>query len=171
MTILFSLWKHALKKFSRFNAMYYRRKKKLIKPKCFSKERFLFGTSRLNNKKGLIYTENKPSGRLYKMCDPFFHEWVPSHSVIKRIPARLLYCHFIHHRGCMLEGWPWSACSHLSIRNMAVGHDLYSGSLLTDETVTSAVARYTTTAIILIDAFTCVRVWTAKLIVVWVTPR
>jgi hypothetical protein len=36
--------------------------------------------SLLSWQRGLIYTEHKPVGRLYKMRDPFFHEFrvVPS---------------------------------------------------------------------------------------------
>ncbi len=72
---------------------------------------FLFFTCHIlgeeNTAKGLIqrglkYTEEKPLGRLCKMCNPFLHEVrvVPS---AKWVPARLLCCYFVLYRDCRLE--------------------------------------------------------------------
>ncbi len=43
-------------------------------------------------KSGLIYTENKPLGRLCKMCNPFFYEFrvVPSVNVFKLYSEKFL---------------------------------------------------------------------------------
>ncbi len=44
--------------------------------------------------RGLKYTENKPYGRLCKMHNPFFYEFLSSF-VCKCIQDRLLYCSYI----------------------------------------------------------------------------
>ena len=74
--------------------------------------------------RGLMYTEHKPLGRLYKMCYPFFHE---SHSVSKWITARLLYCMLLYspqrlYAVCMIG----FLLTYLSWKKGAVCHDFFS---------------------------------------------
>jgi hypothetical protein len=53
--------------------------------------------------RGLIYTEDKPLGRLYKMCNTFFYELrvILSANVFQFV---WLHCQLIHHRCNRLEG-------------------------------------------------------------------
>jgi hypothetical protein len=60
------------------------------------------------HQRGLIDTENKPFGRLCKMCNTFFHEFRVSPSA-NGFHFTLLYCYFVHKKCCRLEDWPWSA--------------------------------------------------------------
>ncbi len=56
-----------------------------------------------------------------------------SYSSTKWIPARVLYCHFIHHRGCRLEGRLWSAsCTPYQLER-AGGHALFGYESLQEQ--------------------------------------
>ncbi len=51
-----------------------------------------------------IHRGYRPLGHLCKMLPILL--WAPSHSVRECVPARLLHCQLINHRGSRLEGWP-----------------------------------------------------------------
>ncbi len=99
--------------------------------------------------------------------------WVLIQSVSKWVPFRLLYCYFIHHKGCSLltsaegEGWGTMICLVME----ACKRRLLGQGPLSCQPLQNPAAAVHNNCNNSFSPFSCVRVWTAELIVVWVTPH
>jgi len=84
----------------------------------------MFFDNILYSQRRLIHREHKPLGRLYKMFDPFFHEFrvVPSASRIQLVCYIAIL--FTTEAVCQRVDPDWRL-AHLSSMRGAVGHDFF----------------------------------------------